>query len=246
MKKLLKIALLIVLVVTVGCEDDNGIGDSSNTVRFQAESVLEFIEVGGTKTASVMLYTGNVSGSDRTVTIGVDPSTTLDPAAYSVPTSVTIPGGTNEAVVEYQITDTNISLAGGNLVLAITDPGSLGLINGSSRTGQSISIAVQYEECPPSNSVVYSITMDTWPDETTWSVTDAGGNVLDSGGPYINPDDDFATFTFNYCLESGVYTLTVNDAFGDGGPSFTVVVDGVTVIDEDLAGTGTSVDFTVD
>lgn len=58
---------------------------------------------------------------------------------------------------------------------------------------------------------------DCWGDETEWTITDADGNVIDSGGPYtvqINPSG--TEDNRNYCLADGCYTFTITDTFGDG------------------------------
>ena len=228
MKKILNYILVGMLIsFTFNCEEDATSG-SSEVVTFQSESPTEFIEVGGTKTASVVVYTGNISGSDRTFGISVDPSTTLDASAYSVPSSVTVSGGTNEAVLEYQITDNNIPLSGAILVLNISDAGDLFTATGNT-SNASIAISVEYEFCPPSNQVFVDITTDNWPDETTWTVEDSGGNQVAAGGPYDNPADDFTTISSELCLPAGTYTFTLFDSFGDGGSSYEVTSNSGTI-----------------
>lgn len=72
-------------------------------------------------------------------------------------------------------------------------------------------------ECPCTDiEVVVSITLDDWPNETTWSfVNNTTTNTVASGGSY--PGQDFATVTANVCLEAGVcYDFTINDSYGDG------------------------------
>ena len=72
--------------------------------------------------------------------------------------------------------------------------------------------------------LTFELTLDNWPDETTWSITDSNGNIIDSEGPYNNPADDFLVISKEYSLEPGEYTITVNDLYGDGGPVFSYAV----------------------
>ena len=57
-----------------------------------------------------------------------------------------------------------------------------------------------------------TINTDQYGSETTWTLVDAGGATVMSGGPYANS----STFTITEELCTGCYTLTVNDSFGDG------------------------------
>ena len=58
-----------------------------------------------------------------------------------------------------------------------------------------------------------TILTDNYPEETTWSLTDANGAVVASGGPYAAQGVEEVT---QVCVESGCYTFTVNDSYGDG------------------------------
>ncbi|MEL6969138.1 MAG: M43 family zinc metalloprotease [Bacteroidota bacterium] len=88
--------------------------------------------------------------------------------------------------------------------------------------------------CPPQTctDVVVSILTDNYPGETTWQITDAGGAVVASGGPYGSTG---TLFTSNECLDDGCYDFTIFDSYGDGiccaygNGSYSVTVDGQTV-----------------
>ncbi|MEM9051674.1 MAG: M12 family metallo-peptidase [Bacteroidota bacterium] len=64
-------------------------------------------------------------------------------------------------------------------------------------------------------SASLAISLDDYPTETTWQVTDGSGSILFSGGPYAN-NQQFTTVGESLCLEAGCYTLTFFDEFGDG------------------------------
>ena len=58
-----------------------------------------------------------------------------------------------------------------------------------------------------------SILTDNYPGETTWTVTDAVGNIVASGGPY---EATGTVYEEQVCIDEGCYTYTINDSFGDG------------------------------
>ncbi|MFK5947508.1 MAG: endonuclease, partial [Methylococcales bacterium] len=62
------------------------------------------------------------------------------------------------------------------------------------------------------HNVAFSLTTDQYGYETSWSLTDANNQTIAS-------DSNLASskmFTDNFCLADGVYTFTINDAYGDG------------------------------
>lgn len=61
-----------------------------------------------------------------------------------------------------------------------------------------------------------TLTTDQYPAETSWSLTDAEGNVVMEGGPYNQDLDNNTTILVTQTLCAGCYTMTLNDAFGDG------------------------------
>ncbi|WP_115461335.1 hypothetical protein [Winogradskyella aurantiaca] len=236
MKNLLKLttALLLTAFLVVSCEEDAPLA-AADMVTFEAGSPVEFVEIEGNRVAEVNVYTGNVTGADRTFEIMVNQTaTTLDPSAYEVPSSVTVPAGTNVGVLLYRIIDSNIPLAGGTLVLEFGDTGTAVTTQGTP-SSSSISISVQYEECPPLNSATLNIVFDAYPGETSWELA-TGGAVVASGDGY---DDPNSVLTLDWCLESGDYEFTIFDSFGDGiccnyGPGeYSITVNGEAVVDGD-------------
>jgi hypothetical protein len=65
------------------------------------------------------------------------------------------------------------------------------------------------------NGVTLSLTLDNFPNETSWVLTDAGGATVASGGTY-GSEPDGSTITEEFCLPDGCYSFTINDSFGDG------------------------------
>ena len=68
-------------------------------------------------------------------------------------------------------------------------------------------------ETTSGGDVTMTVLTDNYPGETTWTVTDAGGETVWSGGPYATSGTSYSETA---CLPYGCYTLTVNDSYGDG------------------------------
>lgn len=90
--------------------------------------------------------------------------------------------------------------------------------------------------CPPPpvcTTVNITINLDNYPEETSWTITSAGGTVA-SGGTYGNQPDG-STVVETACLEDGCYDFTIFDTYGDGiccgfgNGSYSVSVDGTIV-----------------
>lgn len=63
--------------------------------------------------------------------------------------------------------------------------------------------------------VTLTLNFDDYPEETSWTITDASSIVVASGGTYPT-EPDGSTLTEQFCLPDGCYDFTINDAFGDG------------------------------
>ncbi len=69
-------------------------------------------------------------------------------------------------------------------------------------------------DCPPCTNVNVSITLDNYPEETSWTIS-SGGTTYASGGTYGSQPDG-STVSIDACLVDGCYDFTINDAYGDG------------------------------
>ena len=65
------------------------------------------------------------------------------------------------------------------------------------------------------NDVNVSITLDNYPEETSWTITNDSGQTVASGGTYGSQPDG-STISEDLCLPDGCYTFTINDTYGDG------------------------------
>ena len=61
--------------------------------------------------------------------------------------------------------------------------------------------------------ITFTILTDNYPGETTWSIADANGSVVMTGGPYSS---SATTYSSTVCVDNGCYDLTINDSFGAG------------------------------
>ena len=91
--------------------------------------------------------------------------------------------------------------------------------------------------CPSNcttNAVMVSITLDNYPVETSWTIKDASGTTVASGGTY-GGEANGSTVDIEACLVDGCYDFTINDSYGDGiccsygSGSYTVTSDGSTL-----------------
>jgi hypothetical protein len=65
------------------------------------------------------------------------------------------------------------------------------------------------------NDVNVSITLDNYPGETSWLITDSSGATVASGGTYGGQPNG-STISEDLCLPDGCYSFIINDSFGDG------------------------------
>ena len=81
--------------------------------------------------------------------------------------------------------------------------------------------------------VVVNILTDNYPAETTWTLTDAAGVTVLSGGPYATTA---TAYQDEICVADGCFTFTILDSFGDGVccaygiGSYEITVDGASLI----------------
>lgn len=65
------------------------------------------------------------------------------------------------------------------------------------------------------NQVIFELIPDNYGSETTWEFKNSSGEVLYSGGPYQDGNNNAVNLTFNLSAED-CYTFVINDEFGDG------------------------------
>jgi PKD repeat protein len=93
-----------------------------------------------------------------------------------------------------------------NATLTVTDN------DGATGTDQA---TVNVTTPPTCVDVTLTIKLDNYPEETSWTIKNSAGTTVASGGTYGSQPDG-STVTFTDCLETGCYTFTINDSYGDG------------------------------
>lgn len=234
MKKISSYFLLIILSITLSnCSDDDD--NNLNYVSFESTSFDFGVELNGTTTEDIKVYTSNISSSDRAFMIEVDPSSTIDASAYELPPIVTIPANSNVGVIPVTISDINLGETGKTLVLKLESDTDI-------YTGENITLTA-IPQCPL-NEVVLTILFDSYPEETTWELYDSNNSVIASGGPYAGE----TSYKKAFCLENGTYSFTIFDVYEDGinAPgNYKLTYNGEVIASGDAFGAQDSVTFTV-
>lgn len=202
---------LLLLVATfsmslfVGCDYDTDL-EPLNYATFERGPLSVGVDIDGSRTYDVTVYTGNVVGNDRTIDVTVGAASTLDAGAYTVPATVTIPANTNEGTLSIEVSDVNIGATGETLILNLVPTEELSVGSGLTLNVRTV--------CPEGTSEVrLSFIFDGYASETTWEITDAAGTVVYEGGGFADGDE---TFMMPVCLSPGDYTFTIYDSYGDG------------------------------
>lgn len=203
MKNIYRVVLsVIILGGFVSCDYDDDM-TPPNYVTFDATSSSTQVAIGGSTSYDVSVYTGNIVSTDRTFDIAVRETSSLSSAAYSLPETVTIPGGSNEAVFTIDIEDVDMVPNGGNLIMGLVPQAGLS-------AGRDLNLNVTWSCDTP---LVIDFVFDAYASETGWEVTDTEGNVLLEGGGF---EDGMTGASVERCLPEGDYTFTLLDAYGDG------------------------------
>jgi len=198
MKNFLILFITVSTTLLVGCDLDTEL-TTPNYVTFEKGPLPIGVEVNGSASYDVTVYTANITNEDRTYNVNVLPTTTLSADGYTVPATVTIPGGTNEGTLGVSVSDVGLGVAGKSLFLG------LGVEPGFS-VGAPVRLNVA-RVCPGEEFVV-DLVLDAYPGETSWQLLDADGVSVIS----------VATVAArrSLCLPSGTYTFILKDSYGDG------------------------------
>ncbi len=99
-------------------------------------------------------------------------------------------------------------------------------------------------------NISLSITLDNYPEETSWTLSNASGIVAQDSYSTANPDGSTVTETFTN-LANGNYTFTINDSYGDGiccgygNGSYTLSSSGGVIVTGGDFGSSESTDFCI-
>lgn len=103
----------------VGCEDADDDFNPPNYVTFAENSMNFAVNQNSSGSVEVTIFTANTTGSDRTFTINVEESSTLNSDSYDIPGTVVVPANSNEGTFTVNVTDNSLDDAGDVLVLTV-------------------------------------------------------------------------------------------------------------------------------
>jgi hypothetical protein len=114
--------------------------------------------------------------------------------------------------------------AAGNSVISAQITSVNGTTDARSSNNAATSIAGTYATTPVANTTVnFTLQPDFYGTETTWSLTNSAGTVVQSGGPYLDGvqvggqiQSLPALVTATWNLTPDCYVFTINDSYGDG------------------------------
>ncbi|WP_339884689.1 hypothetical protein [Polaribacter vadi] len=227
MNKIKYLILALTVLIYTGCEDEVPTPQSTNYIAFGDSSYSTGIDIGGATSVAVPVFTANVSGSDRSFDVSVDPASNAAAGSYTVPSSIVIPANSNTANLTVALTDTNLGIGVNNLTLNFVAAESLS-------TGASTTIS--YIQNCTEVTLTLDIEFDLYAEETGWAITDALGGVVASKAAesYVRGN---APVTETIVLCAGrEYTLTFTDVYSDGMDdgtnlgSYTLSLDGETKV----------------
>ena len=196
-------------MVAIGLHScDESVVEQLNYVTFGDSSYSTSVPVNGSTTVDIPVYTADVAGADRSFNVSVDAASSGASGSYTVPGSVTIPGGSNEGTLTVTLNDVDLGI--GNNTVVINFDVSPGFNTGESTT---VNYIQQCEEI----TATLDINFDYYSEETGWVITDAlGGTVVEApAGTYAAYQRGSVSESITLCAGRD-YTLTFTDVYGDG------------------------------
>lgn len=196
---------IITLLISIGlfitsCDVNEEDYKSVNPVdSFQSTSASLIVDSNGI-TYEVVIASSEAYTADRSVDIVVASNSTANGIDYDFTRNVVIPAG--------QLTgSTTIRFNFNEIIQDVNKTIVLQLASNSSEE-----IIIDYTKICQSNDIDLSIIFDSFPGETSWTITDSSSVVIASGGTYPGETSFNDSFTF----PDGDYTFTIFDSFGDG------------------------------
>jgi len=229
MKKIAYRLLIVLSIVSFqNCNYDSVIPEL-DYITFSKATYSTGVDPGGSTTFDVIAYTTNVTSSDRSYTVTVDPTSTAAAGSYTVPASITIPAGSNEGTLTIALTDTNLGIGVNKLFLKF-EAGE-GYYTAKSTT-------VNYvQNCTEITATIAFNNFDQWGSEVRYKIFDSLGTAVLSGSGLGDRAAGTYSETRTITLCAGrSYTFLAYDSFGDSwgpGSSYTLTINGVVKVTGD-------------
>ncbi|WP_439129682.1 hypothetical protein [Polaribacter sp.] len=206
MKTIKLLFFAIIAILTFNNCEQNVEPLGTNYITFSEPTYSAGVDVGGTNTINLDVFTANITSSDRSFEVMVDGSGAAA-GSYTVPSSFIIPGGTNKGVISVELSDTNLGIGVNKIVI------DLGVQEGLSIAGPA---TISYTQNCTEVTATLDIVFDGYGSETGWTITDSLGGVVASkeAGDYT---DGQVSAQESVALCAGRdYTFTITDSYGDG------------------------------
>lgn len=247
MKKIKLLLYVFLAIFTLNSCTDEVEPQNTPFITFESQSIDITFDQGTAATQEVKIYAANITDQDRTFGVAVvGASTEVDAAAYIVPTTITIPGGSNEATLTINLTDINMSpFATQALVISLEASADM-------YTGEDLTMNVSLN-CPNNGiKFIMELGFDDWPEEVYWRLVDVNAGVIVAASQATPGYGAYAGMnrgevTVQECIPSGDYQLQIFDGYGDGGTSYVVTAGGVQIasVAAGAYGSSTTVDFSI-
>jgi len=236
MKKILKLIPFVCLALTLqNCEEDLIVYGEDSFIQLQNAAAVALTENSGT-TVDIVAQLGSPQAS--AVTVNFDVSGTAAASRYVLSAnSISIPAGETSGSISFTPVDNDDIDGDVDVVLTLSSSSSLPVgiggegVNAVSKTFNIV------DDNVPCNDYVFSVTTDTYGDETFWDILDSTGATVASSDGTLDTGDGVVT-TYNIPLEDGCYTLRMFDFWGDNGPSYTLGCGALVAVDESDALSG--------
>lgn len=201
MKKYIYISILIITsLIFNSCEDDITEPTGLQYITIDKTHVLG-LEQNSSISTEVTIFTTTKLSSDTV--FDLDITSDLDPAAYSLPSSVTMPANSNKAVIPIEFSDTNLNGKGGTVSIGITP------LDGYYVGDDSVDIGVAL--CPSDISGTYDYIDGN--EKTGIDIVKESDNLY-----YITGDNRYnSNYWFDITYECNSIVVTGNGALSDFG-----------------------------
>lgn len=232
-KKIFTFLTLFILAFTFNsCEEEIETSELKYA-SFEKDNLNVGVADSGQSTAEFNIFTTNTTSSDRVFDIQVTEGSTASPDFYTVPATVTVPGGTNKGVISVSLTDGTWLDSDHSLGLRLSSA------NDSQYVGTDLNLII-YRLCPGATEtkVKFDISFDKYPEEVAWRILNASGDTVMASATPFNfggyPAGTTGSTYVGFCLTSGTYTFEIFDQYSDGAGAFSLsTYDGITLVSSD-------------
>ncbi|WP_372755454.1 hypothetical protein [Mariniflexile sp.] len=205
-------------ILLYNCEEDTN-ESSLSYVTFGNASYSAGVDVGGETTVDIPIYTSNITGNDRTFSLSIDGTGASD-NSYTVPQTVTVPGGTNKGVLSINLSDVNLGIGINKVIVNFVADGTVANIGDGT--------TINYYQICNEVTLTLDLAFDSYPEEAYWEIQNSLGDVIASVEEGTYSGMSTASETISICGDRD-FIFILKDSYGDGGHTFSLKLDGVVI-----------------